>query len=244
MAYRALVSYNFSKSSDTGSSDTTGLAAASVSQIVLPPLSPSDFDLRHSVAGAVSYEVASPAWNRVATAILKGWAVDGLVRASSAPPINVTTFNFSPVIGFYLTQANIVPGQPTWIADSTQPSGKALNPAAFSTPAAGVTGNFPRNGLSSPYSIDQTDLAVRRRFNLRGRAGKVKKVKTMLCTFVFSRFRTLWETYSSEIKRDKRNHQEKSSLGKNTKSGGSDPTFSASRRPKSSFVVAPALRHL
>jgi hypothetical protein len=88
---QALVSYNFAKSSDTGSSDTTGLAAASVSQIVLPPLSPSDFDIRHSVAGAVSYEVASPAWNRVATAILKGWAVDGLVRASSAPPINVTT---------------------------------------------------------------------------------------------------------------------------------------------------------
>jgi hypothetical protein len=60
----------------------------------------------------------------------------------------------------------------------------------------------------------------------------VKKVKTMLCTFVFSRFCTLWETYSSEGKGDKRKHQEKSSLGKNTKSGGSDPTFSASRRPK------------
>jgi hypothetical protein len=61
----------------------------------------------------------------------------------------------------------------------------------------------------------------------------VKKVKTMLCTFFFSRFRTLWETYSSERKGDKRKHQEKSRLGKNTKSGGSDPTFSASRRPKS-----------
>jgi hypothetical protein len=26
--------------------------------------------------------------------------------------------------------------------------------------------NLPRNGLRSPYSLDQTDLAVRRRFNL------------------------------------------------------------------------------
>jgi hypothetical protein len=31
------------------------------------------------------------------------------------------------------------------------------------------TGNFPRNSLRSPYSVDQTDLAVRRRFNLTDR---------------------------------------------------------------------------
>jgi hypothetical protein len=33
----------------------------------------------------------------------------------------------------------------------------------------GQTGNFPRNGLRSPYSINQTDLALRRRFNLTER---------------------------------------------------------------------------
>jgi hypothetical protein len=33
----------------------------------------------------------------------------------------------------------------------------------------GATGNFPRNGLRSGYSIDQTDLAVRRRFDLTER---------------------------------------------------------------------------
>jgi len=30
-------------------------------------------------------------------------------------------------------------------------------------------GDFPRNSLRSPYSIDQTDLALRRRFNLTER---------------------------------------------------------------------------
>jgi hypothetical protein len=44
-----------------------------------------------------------------------------------------------------------------------------LNPAAFSSPPAGQRGDFPRNGLRSPYSIDQTDLALRRRFNLTER---------------------------------------------------------------------------
>jgi hypothetical protein len=68
-----------------------------------------------------------------------------------------------------LTQADIVPGQPYWIADATQPSGTALNPAAFAPSPVGATGDFPRNGLRSPYSINQMDLALRRRFNLTER---------------------------------------------------------------------------
>ena len=138
--------------------------ATSVSAIVLPPLTPSDYDIRQSIAGAVSYEVPAPSWGRTGSAILKGWAVDGLVRVMTAPPINVTVLGFAPTAGYYTTQADIVPGQPDWIADPTQPSGKALNPAAFSAPPIGQTGDFLRNGLRSPYSIDQTDLALRRTF--------------------------------------------------------------------------------
>jgi outer membrane receptor protein involved in Fe transport len=166
---QALASYSLAKSSDLASSDGTGFASPTVSQIVLPPLTPSDFDLRHSIAGAVSYEIPAPAWGRASNAILKGWAVDGLVRVSSAPPINVTVFNQTGFISFYLHLANVVPGQPDWIPDPTQPAGRALNPAAFSLPPTGVQGNYPRNSLRSPYSIDQTDLALRRRFNLSER---------------------------------------------------------------------------
>jgi hypothetical protein len=166
---QALISYNLAKTSDLGSSDSSGLTAASVSQVVLPPLTPSDFDIRNSIAGAVSYELPAPAWGRISNAILKGWAVDGLVRVSSAPPINITVNVISPVVGAYRTQAQIVPGQPFWIPDPTQPSGTALNPAAFTTPPVGQVGDFPRNSLRSPYSIDQTDLAVRRRFKLTDR---------------------------------------------------------------------------
>ena len=166
---QALVSYNFAKSSDVISSDATGVVAASVSQIVLPPLSPSDFDLRQSIAGGVSYEVPAPAWGRVGNAVFGDWSVDGLVRASSPPPLNVTVGNQTGSIGYFLTLANVVPGQPYWIPDSTQPAGRALNPAAFSSPPPGVQGNYPRNSLRSPYGIDQTDLALRRRFNLTER---------------------------------------------------------------------------
>jgi hypothetical protein len=48
---QALVSYAFAKSSDVFSSDATGFFAPSVSQIVLPPLAPSEFDIRQSIAG-------------------------------------------------------------------------------------------------------------------------------------------------------------------------------------------------
>jgi hypothetical protein len=173
---QVLVSYNFAKASDLGSTDENLLAVASasvsvsVSQVALPPLTPSDFDIRNSVAGAVSYEVPSPFSDRAGNAILKGWAVDGLVRVSSAPPINVTTGGaFLSAMGYYSPQVNIVLGQPFWIADSTQPAGRSLNPAAFSRPAINQTGDFPRNGLRSPYSVDQTDLALRRRFILTER---------------------------------------------------------------------------
>ena len=166
---QAMVSYTLAKSSDVSSSDATGSVAPSVSQIVLPAMSPSDFDIRQSIAGAVSYEVPAPAWGRASNAILKGWAVDGLVRASSPPPLNVTVSNQTGSVGYYLTLANVVPGQPSWIPDPTQPAGRALNPAAFSLPPPGVQGDYPRNSLRSPYGIDQTDLALRRRFNVTER---------------------------------------------------------------------------
>jgi hypothetical protein len=166
---QALVSYNLSKSSDLDSSDENGLDAGSLNDIMLPPLRPSDFDIRHSIAAAISYEIPTPSWGRTASVILKGWAVDGLVRAMTAPPINVFIMGFSPAVGHYTTQADVVPGQPWWIPDSTQPSGRALNPAAFTSPPVGQTGDFPRNGLRSPYTLDQTDLALRRRFDLTER---------------------------------------------------------------------------
>jgi hypothetical protein len=166
---QALVSYNLSKSSDLGSSDVSGLVAPSLSDVVLPLLTPSDYDIPQSIAGAVSYEVPAPAWGRGGRAIFKGWAVDGLVRVMSAPPINVIVRDFSPALGSIITQADTVAGQPYWIADATQPAGVALNPAAFSAPPVGQTGDFLRNSLRSPYSINQTDLALRRRFSLNER---------------------------------------------------------------------------
>ena len=142
---QALVSYNLAKSSDTDSSDTISeqMTAASASQTLPAPFGPSDFDIRHSLSGAVSYEMPSRAGGGVGNAILKGWALDGLLRVSSPPPINVLIGAVSPIFGRYQTQPDIVPGQPYWIEDLSQPGGKALNPAAFARPAVGDSRKFP-----------------------------------------------------------------------------------------------------
>jgi hypothetical protein len=166
---QALASYNLSKASDLGSSDASGVAAASIGQVVLPSLTPANFDIRNTFSGAVSYDIPAPSGGGMGAAILKGWAVDALLRVTATPPINVTVAVNSAEIGYYYTQAEIVPGQPYWVPDPTQPNGRALNPDAFTTPSPGVTGDFPRNSLRSGYGIDQTDLAVRRRFNLTER---------------------------------------------------------------------------
>jgi outer membrane receptor protein involved in Fe transport len=167
---QALLSYNLAKASDLGSSNGDGVFASSISQVVLPPRSPSDFDIRNSLSGAVSYEIPAPNGGRVARAVFKGWAIDGLERLSSPWPLNVTAEALSPAFGgFYSTQANIVPDVPVWLPAPGQPGGKILNPAAFTAPASGLTGNFPRNSIRSFFSIKQTDLAVRRRFSLTER---------------------------------------------------------------------------
>jgi hypothetical protein len=86
--------------------------ATSVSQIQLPPLAPSDFDIRHNFSAAVSYEIPAPSWRKVGHAIRKGWAVDGIVRASSSPPVNVRIAGTSTVLGQYFNQPDVYRASP------------------------------------------------------------------------------------------------------------------------------------
>jgi hypothetical protein len=167
---QALLSYNLAKASDDGASSGGGSYATSISQLVLPRLSPSYFDVRQTFSGAVSYEIPSANWGKLGKAVFNGWALDALERLSSPWPLNITAETLSPVTGgYYETQADVVNGIPYWLAAPGQPGGKVLNPAAFTTPAQGQSGNFPRNSIRSLFSINQTDLAIRRRFSLTER---------------------------------------------------------------------------
>jgi hypothetical protein len=176
---QALASYTLAKASDLESDDGGGNffgiilnanSATSLSGIELPALAPADFDVRHAFAAALSYELPAPAWGNVAHTILKDWGIDAIVRSSSPRPLNVRITGVSPELGTYHTQPDLVPGQPIWLAAPAEPGGKVLNPDAFTLPPEGRLGNFPRNSIRSPFFINQTDLALRRRFPVAGAA--------------------------------------------------------------------------
>ncbi len=63
----------------------------------------------------------------------------------------------------------------------------------------------------------------------------MQKVRTTHSTFVFTCFFTLWREQFLSGESDAEGNASKSHRGKNTKSGGSVPTFSAFSRPKSSL---------
>lgn len=168
---QAMVSYSYSHSNDTISNDyTADRYFTSVSAIQPPPLTPSDFDFHQTFRAIVSYEVPKPAWGgKAGTAVLGGWALDGLLQKQSDPPLTVTIGETDPVLGNISVIASEVPGQPIWIPASREPAGKALNPAAFTIAADGSSAFGLRNSIRSPYGILQTDMALRRRFNITER---------------------------------------------------------------------------
>jgi hypothetical protein len=159
---QVLASYTFGKSLDTNSVDNDGdLTTTSLKNInVANDYGPSDFDIRHSFAAAVSYELPSSKEKGIAQALGKGWAVYGILHASSPQPFNVYGDNGN--------RPDIVPGVPFYVLDPTQPNGRRLNAEAFTSAPPGEQGDLGRNYFRG-FPIDQTDLAVSRQFRMSDR---------------------------------------------------------------------------
>ena len=170
---QALTSYTFAKSLDTASKETTAFAAATR----IDPRQdrgPSDFDIRHAFSAAISYDLPVPKTSSIGDAILRGWSIDGIVRAQSALPVNVLTgtsfLNISS-----LARPDLIQGVPLYINSESFPGGRRINRAAFtpvpvvpgtSTPSR--QGTLGRNALRA-FPFFQTDLTLRRQFELSER---------------------------------------------------------------------------
>ncbi|HKR59763.1 MAG TPA: TonB-dependent receptor [Pyrinomonadaceae bacterium] len=173
---QALLSYTWSKSLDTVSDDSSANAPAER----LDPQrdrGPSNFDIRHVLSSAITYNLPAPALNPVINAVMRGWAVDTIFNARSATPVNVV---FSRDIGFgsFSFRPDLVPGVPLYVDDPTAPGGKRINNAPvagnprqvgpFFVPTEGRQGNLERNALRG-FPLYQLDLAIRRQFNFTER---------------------------------------------------------------------------
>lgn len=154
---QAIASYTWSHSIDNATSNFT------VRQFLRGS---SDFDIRHNLQTALSYDIPGQYDNPVASALLKYWAIDGRISARSALPVNIIgSTGFDPLLAYIQVdfQPNLVIGQPLYIDDATAPGGRRFNFAAFTAAPAGQQGNFGRNVLRG-FNAAQTDLALRREF--------------------------------------------------------------------------------
>jgi hypothetical protein len=133
----------------------------------------SDYDIRHTFSGAISYNIPAPGsglWNT----IFGDWSTDSIVYARSAPPVNVVTgtnpYPFGQLETGYLgvERPNLVSGVPLWIANPNVAGGREINSAAFGAVVGAVQGDLGRNALRG-FDAAEVDFALRRQFKLRER---------------------------------------------------------------------------
>src|SRR5262245_27370905 len=167
---QALVSYTLGHSVDDVSSDGNYQNVPPSASSYRSEKGPSDYDIRHTFSGAVSYEIPGAGSGALKT-VLENWSIDSIVYARSAPPVNVVTGN-NPFGGALsgassVQRPDVVPGVPFYLDKPGAPAGKVINPAAFTAPAS-VQGNLGRNALRG-FGASQWDMTLRRQFRMASR---------------------------------------------------------------------------
>ncbi len=170
---QTLVAYTWSKSLDNASDESLlNFNAPVVSMDPDIDRGLSTFDIRHAFTASASYELPAPRSNRIAAAILGGFAFDTVIRLRTASPVTVVTGRDALNLGLTnVARPDLVPGEPLYIYSGNLPGGKVFNPAAFdgATPLAeGRQGTLGRGTLEG-FGLRQFDLSLRRRFPIHER---------------------------------------------------------------------------
>jgi len=123
----------------------------------------SDYDLRHSVDAAVTYEIPAPFKNSLLQHMLGHWSADGRFAARSGFPVSLNGNLLSdPVTGQqYYGGVDLVPGVPIYLNNSAAPGGRQINPAAFQLPKGSQSGTAGRNVVRG-FGATQFDATLRR----------------------------------------------------------------------------------
>lgn len=145
----------------------------------MPGLSPnsnrgsSDFDIRNLFSTALTYDIPAPKINAFTDQVLRGWSLENVIQAWSAPPVNVFYSDIQTILGAETQiRPDVVPGVPMYLFGPEYPGGKAINPAAFTAPPLDASGNplrqgnLGRNALRG-FGATQWDFAVHRDFPIR-----------------------------------------------------------------------------
>jgi hypothetical protein len=162
----ANLSYTWSHSIDTNSSDTTAYVPG-VFERPSANRGDSDFDIRQSFHGGSSYNLPAAPGSVWVKALTGGWGLDETITAQTGLPINIT---IQRNIGFgtYDFRPDLVAGVPDWIHNPDVAGGRQINPAALVVLAAPVQGDLGRNSLRG-FPLVQMDLSARRTFRVADR---------------------------------------------------------------------------
>jgi len=139
-----------------------------------------DFDVRHNLSTAFSYDLPNVGHNGFVNTVLHHWGFDDRFTARSSFPVTLdgrqrvdpTTrqrfhagLNLVPGQALYLYGADcasVLQGLGDLVAGQGCPGGRAINPNAFANVSSGH-GDAPRN-FARGFGAWQMDLAVRRDF--------------------------------------------------------------------------------
>lgn len=171
---QALASYTFAHSIDNASNDSLVFTPQSLANPDIDRGS-SDFDVRHSLTGALTYEIPAPTGKSTLRLLASGWAIDDFLTTRSALPIDV--IGTTVVVGGtrFTARPDVVPGLPLYLYGSQYPGGKALNntpnqagigcKGPFCPAPAGKQGTLSRNSLRG-FGAWQDDFTLRKQGHL------------------------------------------------------------------------------
>ena len=142
-----------------------------------------DFDVRHNLSAAFSYDLPDVGNNGIGNTVLHHWGLDDRFTARTGFPVTLNgNASLQPDGQFFYEGLNLT-GQPVYLYGANCatilqglgdlqpgqgcPGGRAINPNAFTAPSSGL-GDAPRN-FARGFGAWQMDLAVRREFPIRER---------------------------------------------------------------------------
>ncbi len=164
---QTLTSYTWSHSIDTVSLESS-LNILSTGYDPSRDRGSSDFDIRHTLSAAATYDIPRLHGNRLLRAIVNSWVVDAILRVNSAPPVNPIAGG-RPLFGLFgSTRPDLVPNVPLFVKDPTVAGGRRINRAAFNLPPANQQGTLGRNVLRA-FPVSQVDTALARLFTITER---------------------------------------------------------------------------
>jgi hypothetical protein len=177
---QALLNYSWSHSLDNASNDVS-LALSNSVVSALNDYASSDFDVRQSFSGALSYDIPAAAKSGPLALVTKNWSLAAVVVARTGFPFNALVPTPSALGGVGNTRPDLVPGQALVVRGpacaalfqslgvlgqgESCPGGFGLNPNAFARPSTPRQGTEGRNDISG-FGLTQTDLSVARKFPL------------------------------------------------------------------------------